>query len=303
MSKILVVGSVALDTVTTPFGGVKEALGGSAVYFSISAIKFLEPFDVRIVAVVGEDFPSKYLKLLKKNKIDTEGLKKEKGKTFRWIGEYDYNLNEAHTIDTKLNVFENFSPEIPSDYKNTPYIFLANIDPELQEKVLEQISSPKLVVLDTMNFWISSKKESLKNVLKMVDIFLLNESETRQISEEYNILKAVRKILSWGPKAVIVKRGEYGAIYFDNSSIFYVPSYPLENIYDPTGAGDSFAGGFLGYIAKKDKFDRKTIKQATVFGSIMGSFAVESFSLNKLVKVNQRDILERYREFKNFTHF
>ncbi len=300
MSEILVVGSVALDTVQTPFGSVKEALGGSAVYFSISASYFVK---VKIVAVVGTDFPRRYIQLLKSHRIDIKGLQKKPGETFRWIGEYDYNLNEAHTIDTKLNVFENFYPAIPEEYKNTPYIFLANIDPDLQEKVLSQVFSPKLVVLDTMNFWISSKRESLKKVLKKVDIFLLNESETRQLSEEYNLLKAVKKILKWGPKAIIVKRGEYGAIYFDNNSMFFVPSYPLENIYDPTGAGDSFAGGFLGYIASKNKIDKKTIKQATVFGSVMGSFAVEDFSLNKISKIKKSDILKRYCEFKKFTHF
>ena len=300
MNSILVVGSVALDTVETPFGRVKEVLGGSATYFSVSAGFFVP---VRMVAVVGNDFPQKYINHLKKYNIDLRGLIKQNGKTFRWAGRYDYSMNEARTVFTKLNVFESFVPEIPTDYINTPYLFLANIDPDLQLDVLRKVNSPRLVACDTMNYWIDSKKQQLKKVLKKVDILLINEAETRQLAEEFNLMKAAREIISWGPRDIIVKRGEYGCIYFSRDSMFTAPSYPLEKVFDPTGAGDSFAGGFTGYLAMKGKINDNNIRQAIVFGSVMGSFCVESFSLNRLMNIRRDEIVKRYCEIKNLTHF
>lgn len=300
MEPILVVGSVALDTVETPFGRVKNVLGGSATYFSVSASFFVP---VRVVAVVGNDFPQKYINQIKKRNIDLRGLMRQKGKTFRWGGRYDYNLNEAHTVFTQLNVFESFVPEIPMDYIDTPYVFLANIDPDLQLDVLGKLKSPRLVACDTMNYWIDSKKQQIKNVLKKVDILLINEAETRQLAEEFNLVKAARRIISWGPKAIIIKRGEHGCIYFGRDSMFAAPSYPLEKVFDPTGAGDSFAGGFAGYLAMKGKLNDNNIRQAIIFGSVMGSFCVERFSLNQLMNITTDEIVKRYCEIKNLTHF
>jgi len=297
---IVVVGSVALDSVKTPFGEVREVLGGSATYFSTSASFFT---DVKLVAVVGEDFPLSYVKLLESRAIDLSGLQKRPGKTFRWKGEYGYDLNEAITLDTKLNVFENFTPVIPKEYKNTDYVFLANIDPELQSKVLKSIENPKLVALDTMNFWIKGRPMELKEVLADIDILIINDAETREFAKEPNIVRAAQKILKLGPKMIIVKRGEYGALMFSDSSIFAAPAYPLHSINDPTGAGDTFAGGFLGYIASIDRFDESAIRQGIIFGSVMASFACEDFSLNRLISLTMDEIKERFREFKRLSHF
>jgi len=301
MRDILVVGSVALDTVRTPFGEVQEALGGSAVYFSLAASFFTQ---VKLVAVVGEDFPQEYIEFLKSRGIDLKGLKKiPGGKTFRWKGEYSYNLNEAKTIETQLNVFENFQPELPEDYKKSKYIFLANIDPGLQNKVLEQVKKPQLVVCDTMNYWIENKPEELEELLEKIDILVINEAETRQFSGEANLVKAAQKILSYGLSALIVKRGEYGALYFTDNSIFSAPGYPLEFVYDPTGAGDSFAGGFLGYLAKNGKVNERNIRQAIIFGSVLASFDVEDFSISRLKNLTYREIKKRFHAFKKLTHF
>jgi sugar/nucleoside kinase (ribokinase family) len=297
---VLVVGSIALDTVRTPFGKIKEGLGGSATYFSVSASYFAP---VKLVGVVGQDFPKEYLKLLRKHNIDTKGLKSQKGKTFRWTGNYDFDLNEVHTINTALNVFEHFKPDLTPDYASSPYIFLANIDPDLQYDVLAQALRPKLVILDTMNFWISGKRKSLIKVLKKIDIFLINESEARQLADESNLVRAARKIITMGPPTVIIKRGEYGSLYFNGSSIFSAPSYPLEKVFDPTGAGDSFAGGFVGYLAKCGSTADRHIRQAIIFGSVMGSFCVEDFSLGRLGRLTYGEILKRYYEIKQQTHF
>jgi len=297
---IVVVGSVALDSVKTPFGEVEEVLGGSATYFSTSASFFT---DVKLVAVVGEDFPDRHVKFLESRSIDLSGLQKKPGKTFRWKGKYGYDLNEAITLDTKLNVFENFTPVIPFEYKNADYVFLANIDPELQSKVLAAVESPKLVALDTMNFWIEGKPEALKKALGKIDILIINDAETREFAKEPNIVLAARKILELGPKMIIVKRGEYGALMFSNNSIFAAPAYPLHSINDPTGAGDTFAGGFLGYIASIDKFDEPSIRQGIIFGSVMASFAVEDFSLNRLISLRMDEIRKRFKEFKKLSHF
>ncbi|MCX5781916.1 MAG: PfkB family carbohydrate kinase [Elusimicrobia bacterium] len=297
---ILVVGSVALDSVKTPFGEVKQALGGSGTYFSISASYFTK---VNLVAVVGKDFPEQHIKLLQKHKVNTEGLKKVSGKTFRWKGEYTYDLNRAITLDTQLNVFAHFRPEIPRNYRKSEFVFLGNIDPELQLEVLKQVEKPKLVACDTMNFWIERKRKALIKVLKYVDILIINEAEARQLASENNLVKAARIISSFGPKSLVVKRGEYGALFFNHKQIFSAPAYPLEIIFDPTGAGDSFAGGFMGYIAGCKNPSDVNMRRAIVFGSVMASFNVEDFSLNRLKSLNKSQIMKRFQNFKELTHF
>jgi len=297
---LLVVGSVALDSVKTPFGEADEILGGSATYFSVSASYFT---DVNLVAVVGNDFPEEHVNLLRSHSINVDGLVQRQGKTFRWKGRYDFDLNEAHTLDTQLNVFADFNPEIPDSYKDCKYVFLANIDPDLQIKVLDQIKNPKLIVCDTMNYWIKGKLDSLKKLLSKIHILVINDGETRELGKDPNVVKAAQKILSWGPECLIVKRGEYGSLMFSNSSIFSAPAYPLEFVYDPTGAGDTFAGGFMGYIAKADDLSDETRRQAIVFGSTMASFNVEKFSLERLQSLSWKEIEERFRFFKGITQF
>ncbi len=297
---LLVVGSVALDSVKTPFGEENNVLGGSATYFSVSASYFT---GVNLVAVVGEDFPEEHINLLKSNPINIDGLEKKPGKTFRWKGSYNYDLNEAHTLDTQLNVFADFDPKIPESYKNSKYVFLANIDPDLQIKVLDQITNPKLIVCDTMNYWIEGKLDSLKRLLSKINILIINDSETRELGKNPNVVKAAQKILSWGPDSIIVKRGEYGSLMFSDSSIFSAPAYPLEFVFDPTGAGDSFAGGFMGYISKMDDISEDARKKAIIFGSAMASFNVEKFSLKRLQSLTWEEIEERFRFFKRITHF
>ncbi|MFV1951753.1 MAG: PfkB family carbohydrate kinase [Nitrospinota bacterium] len=297
---LLVVGSIAFDSVKTPFGEVEEVLGGSATYFSVSASYFT---DVCMVAVVGEDFPDKNIELLKSRSIDVEGIERRKGKTFRWRGRYGYDLNEAHTLDTELNVFADFLPDIPERYRDCEYVFLANIDPELQMEVLSQVKNPKLVACDTMNFWIEGKMEALKETLSMVNILIINDAEARELGGEANIVTAAKKILSFGPETLVIKRGEYGSLMFTDSSIFSAPAYPLEYVYDPTGAGDSFAGGFMGYIANIDNVTEETKRQGVIFGSTMASFNVEDFSLNRLKGLKGREIEERFKFFKKLSHF
>jgi sugar/nucleoside kinase (ribokinase family) len=297
---VLVVGSVAFDSVKTPFGQVEEVLGGSGTYFSTSASFFT---DVKMVAVVGEDFPAEHLDFLRSRKIDLEGLNTAQGRTFRWKGSYDYDLNEAHTLETHLNVFESFQPDLPQGYREAEYVFLANIDPELQLEVLNQVKNPKLVACDTMNFWIGGKREALLKTLRHVDILLINEGETRQLAEEPNLVKAARLILDMGPKTLVVKRGEYGVIMFSAHSIFSAPAYPLESVFDPTGAGDTFAGGFMGYLVATRNLSESNMRQAIVFGSAMASFVVEDFSLGRMKKLEYGEIEERFRKFKLLTEF
>ncbi len=297
---ILVVGSVALDSVATPFGEAEEVLGGSATYFSTSAAYFT---DVRLVAVVGEDFPEEHRRFLASRNIDLAGLQSVAGRTFRWKGRYGYDLNQAHTLDTQLNVFETFRPQLPAGYEEAEYVFLANIDPELQLEVLRQIRSPRLVACDTMNFWIEGKREALLRTLRHVDILLLNEGEARQLAGEANLVKAARAILALGPKTVVVKQGEYGALMFSEHSIFSAPAYPLESVFDPTRAGDTFAGGFLGYLVANGNLAESSLRQAVVFGSVMASFTVEDFSLERLKRLEHREIEERFRRFKLLTEF
>lgn len=297
---ILVVGSVAFDSVETPFGRVDNVLGGSATYFSTSASFFT---DVNLVAVVGEDFPQEHVDFLRSRNIDLQGLSQEKGKTFHWQGRYGYDLNEAQTLATHLNVFETFKPRIPAAYGAADYLFLANIDPELQMEVLNQVPRPRVVACDTMNFWISSKPEALKKVIERVDIFIINEGEARQLSGEANLVKAARQLLDLGVRTLIVKRGEYGVLMFTRTSVFAAPAYPLEEVFDPTGAGDTFAGGFMGYLANTGDTSEEGVRQAIIFGSVMASFNVEDFSLNRLKSLGYGEIEERYRSFKAMTHF
>lgn len=297
---ILVVGSVAFDTIETPFGKADEVLGGSATYFSTSASYFS---DVRLVAVVGTDFPEEHIEMLKSRKIDVAGLKKVEGKTFRWKGRYDYDLNQAHTLDTQLNVFSSFDPEIPDSYRKSPYVFLANIDPDLQLKVLDQVENPRLIACDTMNFWIEGKPDALRKLLKRVEICVINEAEAREFAGESSLVKAAASILKAGPRVLIVKRGEYGALMFNGESVFSAPAYPLEDIFDPTGAGDSFAGGLIGYLANTGDLSEPNIRKAIIFGSVMASFNVEAFSLDRLGALSFEDIRSRYSEFKRLTHF
>lgn len=297
---LLVVGSVALDSVETPFGKVEDALGGTASFFALAARKFT---DVKIVAVVGEDFPQEYLSVFRRNDVDTDGLQVVPGRTFRWAGRYDYDLNTAHTLDTQLNVFENFHPILPRGYRDSDLVFLGNIDPVLQLDVLAQ-TSPKLSVLDSMNYWIEWKPRELTRVMEKVDIVLLNEAEVRQFAQSQNLLTAARRILELGPRALIVKRGEYGAMMVTRDhELFMAPAFPIENVKDPTGAGDSFAGGFLGYLASTRDFSGAAIRKAMIHGTVIASFAVEDFSVNGLLAVTPEDIRQRYNELKKLTFF
>ncbi len=297
---ILVVGSVALDSVETPFGVRDRVLGGSATYFATSASFFT---DVNLVAVVGEDFPEEHTRFLSSRNIDLTGLSRVPGETFHWKGRYGYDLNEAQTLETHLNVFESFKPVIPASWADAQYLILANIDPELQMEVLNQVKSPRVVACDTMNFWISSKPEALKKVISRVDFLIINEGEARQLSGEANLVKAARAIIGLGVKNLIVKRGEYGVLMFNGHSVFAAPAFPLEEVFDPTGAGDTFAGGFMGYLANTGNLSEEGIRQAVIFGSVMASFNVEDFSLERMKTLSYPEIEARYRSFKNMTHF
>ena len=298
---ILVVGSLALDSIETPFGKKDEILGGSAVYFSVAARFFS---DVSLVGVVGNDFPEEHTSFLHERGIDLGGLhRQEGGKTFRWKGRYGFNLNDAETLDTQLNVFETFSPEIPPQYRNADYVFLANIDPELQLRVLTQVEKPKVIACDTMNFWIENKLDALKETISKIDILIINEAEARELAQEVNLVKACRSILSMGPTTLIVKQGTYGAVMFTGSSTFFAPAYPLEETFDPTGAGDTFAGGFMGYCARAGSLDENVLRRAIICGSVMASFCVEQFSVDRMRDLTFSDIEHRYREFKTCTVF
>lgn len=305
MSKILVVGSVAYDSVKTPFGEVQKALGGSATYFSFSA-SFFAP--ISLVACVGEDFDASDVELLDSRGIDLEGLERMDGKTFFWAGKYGYDLNEAQTLDTQLNVFADFRPTLPESYRDSDFVFLGNIDPALQRQVLTQVKDPKLIACDTMNYWINGQLESLKETLSRVHVLIINDAETRMLADDPNLVKAARTILSWGPHTLVVKRGEYGVLMFKKDgrsgvSVFGVPGYPLEQVFDPTGAGDSFAGGFVGHLAATSRVDSAAMRQAIIFGSVMASFNVERFSLERLQKLTLTEIHQRYQEFRTLTHF
>ena len=294
--RLLVVGSVALDSVKTPFGRVKNALGGSAVYASYSASFFT---GVDLVGVAGRDFPKKYLRLLEQKNIDLTGLQIKRGKTFCWSGKYSSNLNHCQTISTCLNLFESFRPEIPAQYAHDKFAFLGNIDPQLQLMVYKQLKKPRLIAADSMNFWIEKKKKSLINLLKHIDLFMLNDSETRLFSGEYNLRKAAKYVLSRGPKIFIIKKGEHGVMAFlKDGSIFVLPAYPLETIADPTGAGDSFGGALMGYLASRGKLNKRNIYTGLIWGSIIASYNVEGFSLNRLRVLKKGDLTKRDQEFR-----
>ena len=297
---ILVVGSVAFDSVKTPFGEAEDVLGGSATYFSVAA-SFFSP--VRVVAVVGSDFGDEHAATFKRHNIDTAGLVRAEGRTFRWKGEYGFDLNEAHTLDTQLNVFETFKPEIPDSYRDSKYVFLGNIDPELQLQVLEQIEEPRVVACDTMNFWIDGKMDALKRTLGRVDILVINDGETRMLAGEANLVRAANKIRTMGPRILIVKRGEYGVLMFNEHSIFGAPAFPLEEVSDPTGAGDSFAGGFMGHLARSGDLSPANFRRAMVFGATTGAFAVERFSVQRFREIDFAEITERARSFTDLVHF
>ncbi len=297
---ILAVGSVALDTVTTPAGHVEEILGGSATYFSVAASHFT---DVSIVAVVGEDFPQEHVAFLQRKGIDTSGLQRQKGKTFRWRGEYAGDMNSAITLETQLNVFDEFAPIIREEDRRAEMLFLGNIDPDLQRLVLEQMERPRLVACDTMNYWIHRTPGSLRRTLALVDLVVINDSEVRDLAGERNLFKAARTVLSWGPQTLVIKRGEYGALMITPKTVFAIPAYPLTEVVDPTGAGDSFAGGLLGYLSARGTVDEATLRQSLVFGSVMASFDVTDFGLRRIGDLTFTEIENRYRELKRMTDF
>lgn len=297
---LLVVGSVAFDSVETPFGHRENALGGSALYFSACASYFT---DVRLVAVVGEDFPEAPVDFLRSRKVDVSGLHRAPGKTFRWTGRYGYDLNDAETLDTQLNVFGEFAPNLSDTFRDSEYVFLANIDPELQLEVLDQVREPKFVACDTMNFWIDGKLAELKRTLSRVDMVVINEAEARELSGESNMVKAARAIRALGPSHVVIKRGEYGALSFCGDDVFFAPAYPLEDVFDPTGAGDTFAGGLLGNIARWGRLDADTLRLATVMGCTMASFVVEQFSFDGMRDLNDDKIHARLAAFRKLITF
>lgn len=298
---VLVVGSIALDSLETPFGKRDDVPGGSATFFSTAA-SFFAP--VQLVGVVGEDFPQEHVAFLQGRGVDLAGLTRAPGRTFRWKGRYGFDLNEAHTLDTQLNVFGEFRPELPAAFRNPDLLFLGNIHPELQGLVLDQVEKrPRLVGMDTMNFWISGSREALLKTLARVDMLFINDAEARQLAGEHNVFKAARAILKMGPTRLVVKRGEYGALLFDKEHVFAAPAYPLEDVFDPTGAGDSFAGGFMGYLARKGDLTPSTLRQACVAGTTIASFCVEKFSLDRFRDLQDDEIRARLASFKALTHF
>ena len=297
---ILVVGSVAFDTVETPFGRAERVLGGSASFFSVAASFFVP---VSLVAVVGRDFGEAQLRAFRGRSIDLEGLERMDGETFHWQGKYSYDLNSRETVRTDLNVFELFKPRIPPRYRSSEAVFLGNIDPVLQREVLEQVEKPRIVACDTMNFWISGKPEELRKTLRRVDILLVNDAEARELSGEWNLVKAARAIRAMGPQTLVVKKGEHGVLMFGEEGSFAAPAFPLEDVFDPTGAGDTFAGGFLGYLAGAGPPRDAALRRAVIMGSTLASFCVEAFSLDRLLTLTRAEIDERYRRFKRLTHF
>lgn len=297
---VLVVGSVALDSVETPFGKADEVLGGSANYFSASASHQTK---VQLVGVVGSDYPMEKLEPLKARGIDFAGLEQMEGESFRWRGRYRHDLNSAETLETRLGVFSHFRPKIPTQFKSAEYVFLANIDPRLQLEVLAQVNKPKLVACDTMNFWIESRRPDLLELLGKVDLITLNDGEARQLTEKANLVAAAKWILARGPKTVLIKKGEHGAFMFTKDSIFHAPAYPLESVFDPTGAGDSFAGGFMGWLARTGDLSEANMRRAVILGSAMGSFVVEGFSLTRLMEITAADIDRRVGEFHKLVTF
>lgn len=300
-ARILAVGSVALDTVRTPFGSIRDGLGGSATFFSASA-RFFAP--VSVVAVVGGDFPARHLKLMRSLGVDTRGIAVEKGKTFRWSGRYDFDLNSAQTLKTELNVFASFRPKVALEHRQSKVVFLANIDPELQHSVLGQVRRPDLTACDTMNYWIETRKKSLTALLKKVDIFLCNEGEARELTGEYSLISAARWLMARGPRICVIKKGEHGVLCFTRDSLFSSPAFLLEKVFDPTGAGDTFAGGFIGSLASAPgRIDQSRIRKAIVYGTVLASYNVESFSLKRIAALTPREIESRYKVYRSLTQF
>jgi len=297
---ILVVGSVALDTIETPSGRREEVLGGSAMYFSVAASYFDQVF---LVGVVGTDFPEEGFHLLERHGVDLDGLQQEQGKTFRWTTRYHLDMNHRDTLDTQLNVFESFSPRIPEKYTTATHLFLANIHPSLQLEVLSQVTDPGIVISDTMNLWIENTPDELEEVIAKTDIFLLSDSEARQWTEEPNLLRAAKQLLRRGPAHLIIKKGEHGALLVNEDGAFFAPGYPLENIVDPTGAGDVFAGGVVGHLSKLNSMEDADLRQAIIYGSTLASFNVESFGLDRLSTLTNEDIEKRYGTFRDLTAF
>jgi sugar/nucleoside kinase (ribokinase family) len=301
MNPILAVGSVAFDSIKTPFGEASRVVGGAATYFAIAASFFTE---VRIVAVVGEDFGANVEKVFGGRNVDLSGLEKVPGETFRWKGEYGFDLNSRETIYTHLNVFEHFTPKIPAGHRTSPFVFLGNIHPSLQHDVLEQVQKPRLVGADTMNYWIERTPDELTQVLNRVDVLLINDSEARELAREANLVKAARRIQALGPKTLVIKRGEHGVLMTRTGGGFFAaPAMPLEEVFDPTGAGDTFAGGFLGYLASCDAVDDAALARAIIYGSTFASFAVEDFSVERLLRLTKAEVAERFGDFKQLTHF
>lgn len=301
-SSIVVVGSMAFDSIETPFGKAPKILGGSANYFALSASNFTK---VKCVSVVGKDYPQEHVNLLKQKEIDISGVKFADGATFHWSGSYGYDLHEARTLDTKLNVFESFDPQLPDSYKDSDFVFLGNIMPGLQMKVLSQFKKPKFVAIDTMNFWIEGQKKALVEAISKCNALIINEAELRQLTETHNVVQAAGVIRSWGPQITVVKRGEYGALLFDHGEVFSIPALPLAEVKDPTGAGDTFAGGFMGYIASQSPFSisRTVLRNAAVYGCIMASFTVQEFGFKELLNISKEKIEERYQRFIKLTDF
>ncbi|MBC7932932.1 MAG: sugar kinase [Rubrivivax sp.] len=298
---LLVVGSVAFDAVETPFGKRERMLGGSATHFSLSASFFA---DVRVVGVVGGDFGEDEMSVFREHEINTDDLERvADGKTFFWSGRYEFDLNTAHTLDTQLNVFADFKPKLSDESKRARMVFLGNIQPELQREVREQVRGAELVALDTMNYWITTVPEQVEAAIREVDVVIINDAEARQLAGEPNLIRAARKILSWGPRALVVKRGEYGAAMFTPETYFAIPAYPLESVFDPTGAGDTFAGGLMGYLASQSRIDDAALRRAIIFGSVMASFNVEEFGTERVQRLTHEEINRRFSDFKRMTHF
>ncbi len=299
---VLVVGSLALDSIETPFGSAKDKVGGSATFISAAASYFSSP--IRLVGVVGGDFPQEGIDFLERRNVDLEGLQViREGKTFRWAGRYHYDLNERDTLSTDLNVFEKFDPVIPEKYRKNNIICLGNIDPVLQRRVLDQVEKPRFVVCDTMNYWIERKNEELRETLKQINVLILNDSEARLLSHEPNLFKAGRAIRQMGPSVVIVKKGEHGALLLTDQLVFSAPAYPMENIFDPTGAGDAFAGGFVGWLARTDDMSEENLKRAVIYGSTLASFCVEKFGVDGLADLTYLSIQDRFRQFRELSRF
>jgi sugar/nucleoside kinase (ribokinase family) len=295
MNKVLVVGSVALDSVETPFGKTEDAIGGSGTFFAASASHLTK---VNLVGVVGNDYPLERLEPLRERGVDLSGLVQADGESFRWRGRYRHDLNSAETIETRLGVFSQFRPRIPEEFRESPYVFLGNIDPRLQLDVLDQVEKPRLVACDTMNFWIESRRNEIIELLKRVDILLVNDGEARQLTEEFNLVRAARWVLNHGPTYVVSKKGEHGAYKLSPHAVFVAPAYPLEEVFAPTGAGDAFAGGYMGYLARTGRTDEAALRRAVISGSTLGSFAVERFSIDRLLEIHRVDNAKRLEEFR-----